>query len=334
MKRITQSFFIILCILFGGAAFSQIANTTGLPGADLIFYEDMRFLNPSGPSGYIVTESVAPESASGNSAIPVDGLAAGELGYVRPTNNYPAGDAVDNRSARLKGNSASANYDTDVWFVVNSIDLSAYDAGSKFFTFSTRSAFVEDGGTNIDDDTTILYTTGFATGSDPTSVTWTPISTTPVGNSAALGADGVWTTQSIDLSAITCGTEFAIAIRRQSSSSGPSGGAYNSGTNRNGTWNLSDLVYTGSTTTLSTKDKALNNSINVYPNPVKNTITINKLDSSINIEEVVLYDILGNVVYNDKIVNRIDVSNLSRGLYILKLESKKGLIFNKKIILD
>ena len=307
MKKIT----LLLINLIAFSAFAQISNGTGLPGADLIFYEDMRFLNPAGPSGYIVTETAAPESASGNSTLPVDGLAAGELGYARPANNYPVGDAIDNRSARLKGNGASSNYDTDVWFVVNSIDLSAYDAGSKFFTFSTRSAFVEDGGTNIDDDTTILYTTGFTMGDDPTAVTWTPISTTPVGASAAIGADGVWTTQSVDLSSITCGIQFAIAIRRQNNSAGAAGGACDAVTNRNGTWFLSDLVYTGSTSPLSVQDDVLSTGISVYPNPANSIINISKLNANISIKSTMLIDLTGKVIFNDRDVSSFNVSNFA-----------------------
>lgn len=332
MKKITQKLFFLMLSVLSISAFAQTTNSTGLPGADLIFYEDMRYIG--GTSGFAVTETTVTESAAGNSTVPVDGLAAGELGYARPANNYPVGDAVDNRSARLKGNNGSANYDNDVWFVVNSQDLSAYDAGSKYFTFSTRSAFREDGGTNIDDDTTIWYTTGFATGSDPTAASWTAITATPVGSSAAMGADAEWTTQSVDLSAITCGTQFAIAIRRQSSSTGPAGGAYSSATNRNGTWFLSDIIYTGSTTPLSVSDDVLSKAISIYPNPAEGRLNISKLDASINIKSTTLFDITGKEIYNTDFAESIDVSKFSPGLYLLKLESQEGGVSTKKVVIE
>ena len=247
MKKIT------LLILMAISCFSmhaQIANTTGLPGDNLIYAEDMRFyrqhpaLPVSGASVFVTTVTSTPAA---NATIPVDGLAAGQLGYARPANNYPALDANDARSFRVLANTGSANHDVDVWIVIESVDLSAYDGvgGSKYFTFSTRTSFREDGGTNIDDDNSLLYSTNFVTGTDPTGATWLPLTTTPVGSSAAMGADGVFTTQTADLSSITAGTQFAIALRRQTSATGPAGGAFSSTNNRNGTFFMTDPVYTG-----------------------------------------------------------------------------------------
>ncbi|NCP91220.1 MAG: hypothetical protein GW827_13510, partial [Flavobacteriales bacterium] len=254
MKKITQK--ILLFAIFGLLALSmnaQITNTTGLSGDDLIFYEDTEIYvaHPGTPlSGYLAKVTAATIAPAGNSTIPLDGLLAGQIGYTRPLNNYPAGDAINTKSVRIVSSSdqALANYADDVWIVVNSIDLSSYDTpgSNKYFTFSSRSAFRENGGTNIDDDNKVYYTTNFDTGTDPTTATWTELTTmTPVGNSAAMGADGVWTTQTIDLSSITCGNKFAIAIRRQTSATGPTGGAFSTTTNRNGQFYVSDLVYTG-----------------------------------------------------------------------------------------
>lgn len=231
---------------------AQITNATGLNGNDLIFYEDTEFYaaHPGTPlSGYLVKITAATVSPVKNALVPATGTAAGEIGYTRPVNNYPAGDARGaGASVRLQSNDGSANYADDVWIVVNSVNLSSYDTpgSSKYFTFSSRSAFREDGGTNIDDDNKVYYTTNFDTGTDPTTTSWTELTTmTPVGNSAAMGADGVWTTQTIDLSSIACGSKFAIAIRRQTSATGPTGGAFSSTINRNGQFFVSDLVYTG-----------------------------------------------------------------------------------------
>jgi hypothetical protein len=232
---------------------AQTTNLTGLAGNDLIFYEDTEFYvahHGTPTSGYLVKVTTATVSPVKNSSVPVTGTAAGEIGYTRPVNNYPAGDVRGaGASVRIQSNDGTANYADDVWIVVNSVNLSSYDTpgSNKYFTFSSRSAFREDGGTNIDDDNKVYYTTNFDTGTDPTSATWTELTTmTPVGNSAAMGADGAWTTQTIDLSSITCGSKFAIAIRRQTSATGPTGAAYSGTTNRNGQFFVSDLVYTGS----------------------------------------------------------------------------------------
>ncbi|MBD0831640.1 T9SS-dependent choice-of-anchor J family protein [Aestuariibaculum sediminum] len=333
MRKITKQLLVLILFTVSIKQFAQTTNGTGLPGDDLIFYEDMRYT--TGVSGFEVTISEATLTPSGNSSIPADGLTAGEIGYIRPDNNYPAGDVRDNRSLRIQANDGSANYDTDVWVVVNSIDLSSYDSGSKFFTFSTRTTFREDGGANLDTDTSVLYATDFVTGTDPTTVTWTPITTTPVADSAEMGADGVWTTQTVDLSEITCGTQFAIAIRRQSSANGPVGGAFDSGTNRNGTFNISDLTYTGSTTPLLSVNKPfLVDGISLYPNPVKNQLNIRSLNPNIIIKNVHLIDITGKTIYKSGFNEVINVSRFSKGIYILKLEDIKGNLLTKKIILN
>lgn len=248
MKKTTQKLLFLILVLMGTSLFAQVPNTTGLPGDDLIFYEDMyNGGNVTLQLGYTFTVVANTGGAPAViSTIPTDG-AAGTLRYTRPAFSVPANEVVSNRSLRIQASTSTANSNQDIWVVVNSVDLSAYDTGSKFFTFSTQSTFREDGGTNIDTDTTILYSTNFSTGTNPTAVTWTPITSSPVGSSAAIGADGAWTTQSVDLSGITCGTKFAIAIRRQSSSNGPSGGEFSSTNNRNGTWLMSDITYTGTT---------------------------------------------------------------------------------------
>ncbi|MCL8006895.1 T9SS type A sorting domain-containing protein [Gelidibacter japonicus] len=333
MKKITQNILIALVFVAGVSQTSaQTINLTGLPGADLIFYEDMRYLHNSGFSGYVVTETTVTEPVTNNAYIPVNGLEAGELGYERPAQNYPAGSAVNNRSAKLNGNSDTVNYDIDVWFVVNSIDLSGYDAGSKFFTFSTVSKHRKDGGTNIDNDTTIWYTTDFPTGGDPTAAIWTEITASPIGASAAMGADEQWTTQSVDLSSINCGTQFAIAIRRQSSANGPAGGAYDYDTNRNGSWWLSDLTYTGSTSPLSISDKELSESLIVYPNPSNGLLNI-KSNANVTIKSVALVDVIGKEVFRQMNSKPIDVSHLSKGMYVLTVESQEGIVTNKKVLI-
>jgi hypothetical protein len=64
------------------------------------------------------------------------------------------------------------------------------------------------------------------------------------------------------------------------------------------------------------------NTIKVYPNPFDNLI---QLESVAPISEVLLYDILGNVLpIQLKNGTTIDTSNLSSGLYILRLKTASG----------
>ena len=64
---------------------------------------------------------------------------------------------------------------------------------------------------------------------------------------------------------------------------------------------------------LSTKD--FSNSIIIYPNPVKNILTIDGLV----VQDVVIYSVLGKEVLKISNLNTIDVSSLSKGVYFIKV---------------
>ena len=71
-------------------------------------------------------------------------------------------------------------------------------------------------------------------------------------------------------------------------------------------------------------------SLNVYPNPAKDQITIN---SSSLVKEVKILNNLGQVVLNQSVMNFnpiVNVSNISAGLYFMQITTEKGL-FTKKI---
>ena len=65
---------------------------------------------------------------------------------------------------------------------------------------------------------------------------------------------------------------------------------------------------------LSTTDFS-DNSIKIYPNPVKNILIIDGLD----IQDVVIYSVLGKAVLKISNQNTIDISSLSKGVYFIKI---------------
>lgn len=83
---------------------------------------------------------------------------------------------------------------------------------------------------------------------------------------------------------------------------------------------------------LSTKENILNNEFTVYPNPTNNLINISK--SNIEIKNVKLIDVTGKVIYSNNNTQPIDVRSFSKGLYILKIESQKGGVSSKKVIVN
>ncbi|APY01367.1 alpha-amylase family glycosyl hydrolase [Lacinutrix venerupis] len=83
--------------------------------------------------------------------------------------------------------------------------------------------------------------------------------------------------------------------------------------------------------TLSTIDNELDNKLTLYPNPTKDTFSINKEISSLKV-----YDISGKLIKtfngNFKIGHSFNVSNISKGLYILKIDNGTNTTSKRLII--
>ena len=77
---------------------------------------------------------------------------------------------------------------------------------------------------------------------------------------------------------------------------------------------------------LSTPDYSVE-AINIFPNPVENILHI---ENSININSLNVFNQIGQLVIESK-NKKLDFSNLSKGLYILSLETETGII-TKKIV--
>ena len=65
----------------------------------------------------------------------------------------------------------------------------------------------------------------------------------------------------------------------------------------------------------------------IFPNPTKNFITI---ETRLEIK-VEVYDLMGRLLIEDKNIKRLDLSNLSNGLYNLSIIYENKL-YNKQII--
>ncbi len=80
---------------------------------------------------------------------------------------------------------------------------------------------------------------------------------------------------------------------------------------------------------LGTKDISLKKSLKIYPNPVKDFLTIENIERNLNLK---IYETSGKLVYetltNDKSV-RIDVTQFQKGQYILMIENFKTEFFIK-----
>jgi hypothetical protein len=83
---------------------------------------------------------------------------------------------------------------------------------------------------------------------------------------------------------------------------------------------------------LSISDFELENSISLYPNPAQSTFKL-ETRNNIIIKEVSLYSVLGNKIQDNIIIsnNECDISNLSTGLYIVKIIDENGVVATKKL---
>jgi len=70
----------------------------------------------------------------------------------------------------------------------------------------------------------------------------------------------------------------------------------------------------------------------MYPNPVINGILfINTLENSQ--KDIQIFDVLGKQVFSKSIINqRLDISKLTSGIYILKV-SEKGKVATRKLVI-
>jgi len=83
---------------------------------------------------------------------------------------------------------------------------------------------------------------------------------------------------------------------------------------------------------LSTSISEINlDNVNVYPNPTNGIINIT-LNENVNVEKIILTDLQGKIVYqNSQLSTQINISNLSRGIYMLKVQSNNGISIHKVI---
>ena len=86
---------------------------------------------------------------------------------------------------------------------------------------------------------------------------------------------------------------------------------------------------------LSTNENKVNiNQIKIYPNPAKTEINLDFEDSIVNqITKISIYNLLGELVYSsDKFLRIIPISNISSGIYVMKINATEFEISRKLII--
>jgi hypothetical protein len=78
--------------------------------------------------------------------------------------------------------------------------------------------------------------------------------------------------------------------------------------------------------TIGISEATTQSGIVLYPNPVKDVLHI---QSSATIEQATIYDLSGRIVRQVQMTNDISVQDLAKGVYVIKIETKKGLEVRK-----
>ena len=70
----------------------------------------------------------------------------------------------------------------------------------------------------------------------------------------------------------------------------------------------------------------------IYPNPAKNEI---KISTQVQLQNAKVYNLLGKTMLHLNYPSeRLDVSSLHAGIYLMSLTSEEGAVVNKKIIIE
>ncbi|HUH27885.1 M1 family aminopeptidase [Gelidibacter sp.] len=91
-----------------------------------------------------------------------------------------------------------------------------------------------------------------------------------------------------------------------------------------------DIISKNNNVVLSTEDRLMDMEIVFYPNPVSETLHIKKPDF-LTVDQIRIYNTLGQLIYTSVWNATIDVSSLSTGLFFVELQTHKGSI-NKSLL--
>lgn len=94
-----------------------------------------------------------------------------------------------------------------------------------------------------------------------------------------------------------------------------------------------NIAFDGSLGTITSVSKIEKNILTIYPNPTNDYFRINY--NGDDIKSVLIDDILGNIVYDQQVNMRnpyIDVSDLKKGLYFVKFQTKDNKTISSKFI--
>lgn len=96
---------------------------------------------------------------------------------------------------------------------------------------------------------------------------------------------------------------------------------------------INQPILAGQTSLLNLDNQNLNLSLKIGPNPVQNTLIIENQDKQNQINQILIYNQLGEIVYKETSnFTNLNISALQASVYHLSITTNDGKIFHKKII--
>jgi hypothetical protein len=98
------------------------------------------------------------------------------------------------------------------------------------------------------------------------------------------------------------------------------------------------LHFAKAETTLANPDFDIKNKVNFFPNPAENFLQINLGNWNTSKYAISMIDVNGKLVLQKtyerpRLIEMVDVSQLNKGMYLIKLQSEEGEV-SKKIIIE
>jgi aminopeptidase N len=90
------------------------------------------------------------------------------------------------------------------------------------------------------------------------------------------------------------------------------------------------LISRSNNVVLGTEDFTLDQQFILYPNPTSGIVNLEK-PASINIQNINIYNTLGQLLYSEKYSGTVDISKFSKGILFFQIETSEGTI-NKRIV--
>ena len=87
-----------------------------------------------------------------------------------------------------------------------------------------------------------------------------------------------------------------------------------------------DIISKNNVITLGINDVDISKSLQLFPNPASNTISIVKPDG-LEIKEIRIFNALGQLLYINEWSSKLDLSNYSNGMLFVQFQTNKGIIY-------